>query len=429
MRTARWISGLVGAGVLLQRFAVPGTEIALLLPVLLAWVAAALLRGIVVLDQRRLVLFGAAVAATGATMLVQPLVVTDRYVSVGSWALVVVTSLAFVVRLVDLRSETYRLVLHRVAGWGVFLGALCVLMIAVQVAGLSYRDMLAAAIPSSLLLPGFATTYPIGTSSIFRANAQIGLEPSIVSFQLGIALVAAVLVRRWLREVTLIAAGLVATTSGSGMLLAAVAFVVLAAARRRGVLQRYVVPGAIALLVLVVTSYGQALLARVGEIGTTDSSASLRAVQPYTTLWPEWSDRLGAVLLGGGPGWSQEVVTASGVPGLLVPTPAKIVFDYGVLAGAVLAVFLLSCYRASVCRSLAIAVGVSLWTLQPGLTTTVLVLSAVALVTVWGPQPDGAPRFDDLADQPDPARRSPSSRQYSSGMATAGATARPQAAP
>ena len=125
---------------------------------------------------------------------------------------------------------------------------------------------------------------------------------------------------------------------------------------------------------------------RVVEIGTSGSSASLRAVEPYTALAPFVTAQGLVPFLGLGPGSSQVLVSATRIEGLLVPTPLKVFFDYGLLAGGALAVFLLACYRRSASRSLAVGLLVSLWSLQPGLTTTVLVLTVVVFVSLWAPQ-------------------------------------------
>ena len=161
----------------------------------------------------------------------------------------------------------------------------------------------------------------------------------------------------------------------------------------RVLLRRYVVPAAVVAALAVTTAFGQALLARSREFSDPQSSTSLRAILPYPVLWPRWIGDAGTVLVGGGPGSSQVLVTSTGLDGLLVPTPAKVFFDYGLLGGAVLAGFLVSCYFRSPSASMATAVFLSLWTIQPGLTTTALVLNAVIFVSLWSPH-DG-PQIED----------------------------------
>jgi hypothetical protein len=69
-----------------------------------------------------------------------------------------------------------------------------------------------------------------------------------------------------------------------------------------------------------------------------------------------------------------------------VPTPLKIFFDYGVIAGLALATFLLFMYLGGPSRAMAITLGTSLWALQPGTTTLVFVVAVPLLVTWWTPR-------------------------------------------
>ena len=386
-RTARWLSALFGAGVLLQRFAVPGTRIAALLPVMALWVAFALLHGVVVVNRRRLVLFCVAMAGTGAVILLQEIWLPGRFVSLPSWALVFATSFPFVFSLADRRLVTFLRTLRHVVGWGLGLAAGCLLMTATQAVGLSWRDVVAQVFPSSFLLPDFVISYPYSYgSALYRANAWIGLEPSFVSLQLGLALVAAVLLGRSWTTLGVLVAAMVSTAAGSGFLIAVVAVVVVLGWPRREVLRRLVVPGAVGLALLAVSPFGSVLLGRIGEVARSGSSASLRVVEPYALLWDPWTADLATTLLGAGPGSSQELVARTGILGLLVPTPLKVFFDYGVLGGALLAAFLVACYLGASSRTLAATLFVSLWLIQPGLTTTVLVVNVVVLVSLWSPQ-------------------------------------------
>lgn len=68
-------------------------------------------------------------------------------------------------------------------------------------------------------------------------------------------------------------------------------------------------------------------------------------------------------------------------------TPIKIFYDYGLVAGAALAVMILICYAGGHSRSMALALLVSLWTLQPGTTSILVLLPVLVLVTWWSPRP------------------------------------------
>jgi hypothetical protein len=268
-----------------------------------------------------------------------------------------------------------------------YLALVCIAMMVSQLAGLHYQDWMAQVVPDRFLLKGFVITYPIQYgSAIYRANAWIGLEPSIVSAQLGVGLIAALLVRAKPATIVILVGGLVCATSGSGFAIAIVAIAVILALPGRHVLRPYAVPAGAAMLVAAVLPIGQDMLGRVTEVFHTGSSANLRAVLPYQYLWNLWSDNTLFVLLGGGPGSSQKIVVDSGIDGLLVPTPIKIFFDYGLVAGGLLAAFIVVCYLGGPSRALAVSLFVSLWTLQPGTTVVVLITPLLLLVTWWSPR-------------------------------------------
>ena len=59
-------------------------------------------------------------------------------------------------------------------------------------------------------------------------------------------------------------------------------------------------------------------------------------IEPYQFLWPQWMADPWGVIFGRGPGSSAWVVTNSGIDGLLVPSVAKVFFDYGLIGGVLL---------------------------------------------------------------------------------------------
>ncbi|MCW2761484.1 MAG: hypothetical protein JWR85_1685, partial [Marmoricola sp.] len=226
--TVWWIGGLFVACVLLQRFAVPGMPVALILPLILVGAGWGLVRGLAELNRARLVAWLLAAAATSMMLTFQSLVLQRELVSVGSWALFMTVWLPFTLELVDRRLQTYVAVLRVVVIATSALAVVCVVMMLTQYAGLPYRDWLAEVVPSSWLLQDFVITYPINYASpIYRANGWIGLEPSMVSMQMGVGLVAALLVGSRPLTVAILVAGLIAATSGSGVAILLVALLVL----------------------------------------------------------------------------------------------------------------------------------------------------------------------------------------------------------
>jgi hypothetical protein len=210
--------------------------------------------------------------------------------------------------------------------------------------------------------------------------------------QLGVGLVAAFLSGTRLRVLAAIILGLVAATAGSGLAIVAVAIIVMLGYPVRNNLVRYLPLAAAGAVALVATPFGQSILARLTEAGDSQSSTSLRGILPYTYVWPRWVDDPMAVLFGRGAGASQKIVGESGVLGLLTPTPVKIFVEYGVIAGVVIAAFLLYTYVGGPSRSLSVTLLVSLGMLQPG-TTTILAVFPLFLTTTWW-----APRVDPVLE-------------------------------
>lgn len=395
--TVRWVTWLLVVMIMTQRLAVPGTVVPLLLPIVLAWATLALRAGVLELDLRRLAMWCTASAVTAFTMLLQTQIHPGPVISPMSWALIVVVWLPAVCRFVDRRASTYRQVLRRTAHVCAALAAACVFMLAIQLLGVPYRDIVADVVPAPFLQQSFTTTSPVEFGSpIYRANAWIGLEAASVSFEIGFGLLAAILVRcsRWI--LVLLITGLCATVAGSGYLIVAVGLVAMLALPARRLLLPYLLPLGVVAAVLASTPFGQILITRAGG-ASEDRSASLRAVRPYLDLWPSWSSDLVTALIGGGAGSSQRLMDL-GVFTALVPVPAKLFYDYGLIAGGVLAFFLIFCYLDSPSATLAFTFFVSLWTVQPGSNTAIFVVPVLMLVTFWAPR--AGPRIEELSGAP-----------------------------
>jgi hypothetical protein len=361
--------------------------VALLLPVMLGLCVAGVALRIFTFERRRLAAWFFAAGSTALAVQLQTVFIDHAMISFGSWALFMLTWLPFTLRLVHHDRRTFIRVLDVVSRITTYLAAGCLVMMGSQLAGLGYRDWFATLVPDSLLLDGFVITYPVEYGSdLMRANAWIGLEPSIVSALLGVGVLAALLVGApWVRVLVLLG-GLFATVSGSGFAVLAAGLLVMSLSPVRRSLRRYLVPTALLLIIAVNSMIGSAILERVTEVSSTNSSTSLRAVMPYQYLFPQWSENPLVALLGRGPGSSQDIVANSGILGLLVPTPVKIFFDYGILAGLVLAAFILLCYAGGHSRALSLSLLLSLWLLQPGTTTVVIIMPVLLLVTLWAPR-------------------------------------------
>jgi hypothetical protein len=404
-RTVRWGGLLFAAMILIQRISVPGLPVPMLLPVLLAWVLLALRSGVLEIDQRRLRFWCAAVAVTGLGMLTQTVAHPRPVVSVTSWALIHVVWLSAVFRFTDRRRSTYEALLRAVVGACSALAVGCIVFMGIQLLGVPYRDVFQDVVPQVLLERGWTISSPVEFGSpIYRANAWVGLEPSMTSYQIAIGVLASILVRSRLWVMALLVLGMFATVAGSGFLLAAIGVTTLSLFRGRRRLLRMVGPLVVGLILLLSTPFGETLINRTGEAGAESSSTSLRAIQPYSELWPTWSTEPATAYLGAGAGASQRIVDVSVFQGL-VPLPAKIFYDYGMVFGMVLAAFLIFCYLDGLSAVFAVAFLTNLWTIQPGSNIPVFVIPVLLLVTWFAPRT--GPRIeDDIGPLPVPRARS-----------------------
>lgn len=412
-RQARWtVVAFVGV-FLFQRFAVPGLPISLTVPLLLLWAALAVFRGVVEIDLTRTVWWLAASGVTALLLVAQIAFVTFPLISVNSWLLWIITWLPMMFRFIDRSPSAHQVTLRAIGTAGGWISGLSVLFIGVQVAGVSYRDLFAEYVPASLQLQGFVITYPIAWGSpIYKANAWLALEPSFLSFMLGVALVSALASRRHPALVIWIAAGILCTTAGSGIAIVGI-YVVVALLRGQGRhLVRYIAIAIPAALIAGLTALGDSILDRVGEASDARSSTALRVFEPYTHLIPQWLADPAKFLIGGGPGSSQRVVDDLGILGLLVPTPAKMLYDYGLLGGLLMIALVLLAYLRSPAPAFAFALAFSMLTLQGA--AQPLVAMTLLCITLFAPVQADAPRIPVVAD----ARRATASppRTVSAGV-------------
>lgn len=383
-RQTAWIVGAFLGVFFLQRIAIPGLPIPVTLPLTVVWLAFALRARIVELDPTRTVVWLGVFGSTALLMVPQLFLLTNPMISVNSWGLLVAVWLPMVFRFRTRTGQAYYAAMRGVARAGGGISTLAVLFIALQQFGIPYRDLLAEVLPRSLIVPGFVTTYPIfWGSSIFKANAWFALEASFLSFMLGLAMVAALISRRHPALVVWIGLGILCTTAGSGIVIVLL-YVLVSVVRGDGRhLLRYLLFGIPVLLIGTATALGDAILSRVGEAGQARSSTSLRAIEPYLHLVPRWFSDVSLALVGGGPGSSQRVIDDLGILGLLVPTPAKMLYDYGLIGGVLLLAMILLAYRGSPAPALAFALAVSMMLLQ-GSAQPLVVLSLLT-VTMFAP--------------------------------------------
>lgn len=379
-----WVSWLFVLNFLLQRISLPGISIPLTVPITVVWLALGWKQGVLVVEPRRtwLWLVGAGVAALVAVP--QILFVDQPYISVNSWAFWMVIWLPAMFMFADRSRATFERCLTAVTNIGVGLGALSLVFFLSQVAGLPYRDYLGEALPPELLVQDFAISYPIFYDSpLYKSNGWVALEPSFMSFTLGLCILAGLLSNTRVWKIAVMALGMVVTVGGSGFAIVVVGVLVMLLTRQRRLLGRYVVPAVVLGLLAAPTQVGQEILKRLTEGQDAHSSTSLRSIEPYLYLWPRWVEEAPRVFFGDGAGSSRLLVDGSGVRGLLVPTVGKVLFDYGLIAGAVLLALFFACYLRTPEPAIGLSVLASMLIIQPP--AQPLMVPAFLLSTLWAP--------------------------------------------
>jgi hypothetical protein len=379
-----WVAGLFLTTILLQRIAVPGLPIPMTVPLTMAWMVIVWALGIVELNRTRLLVWLFAGAASGLVMAGQVLLVAAPYISFNSWALWMVTWLPIVIEVKNRTRQMYLRCARAIAVIGMGLAVLSILFLAIQLAGVRYYDWLAAFVPGGLLVDGFVTTYPVAWDSpIYKSNGWIALEPSFMSFYLGMSLVCGMLARVSLAGVVLLMLGLLSTLAGSGLAIIAVLLGVLILQGQTYMVRRYAVPMILTTALFAATNLGRALFSRVTEFGSSNSSTALRAVQPYVELWPYWIADPPGIFLGHGAGSSGDVVRSLGLEGLLVPSIAKVIFDYGLIGGALLIALMGITFLKSPSPAFGFTLAASMFFLQAA--AQPLVICCILLTAIWAP--------------------------------------------
>ena len=328
--------GIVTSIVALQRVALPlgGSQVSIVLPIVLLGLGALLLTGALVEDRYRagayLVAFTLCLAAALGSSLAG---------NEGSLLSVLLLGVLYAPFAYVLRPELRKLyprVLDFFCQLMVLASILSIGMWAAQMGGWEYRDLLEF-LPPQFLLEDYNTSYPIRwESEIYKSNGIIFLEPSFCSQFLALALITQLAQggKRW--RLVFYLAGILPTVAGTGLLLIAFGLIMLSI--RRGptwgagmFFLTLMVAGAIA-----ATPIGGLLSARADETSEQSSSFNLRFTEPYAHAYRALGEKPSAPFVGRGPGFvnreTDDYFERTELS-LAFPTSSKLLAEYGVLAG------------------------------------------------------------------------------------------------
>ncbi|MGY2002820.1 hypothetical protein [Blastococcus sp. SYSU DS1024] len=201
-----------------------------------------------------------------------------------------------------------------------------------QMLGVPYSDFLGQVLPPELLASTYNTANPITFGSdIYRSSAFIFLEPSFLSFFLGIGALAALHLRAPWWKALLICLGIVPTLAGNGIVIVLLGLPVLAVRGRLREVARLSLLGVVAALFALLTPLAELFVRRSSEL-SGGGSASLRLIEPYEALIPRFSSSTWSTFFGYGPGTSDAYLQAL-QPGVAVLNPylTKLLNEYGLV--------------------------------------------------------------------------------------------------
>lgn len=352
--TLRLLTILMVCEIFLQRIAIPvgASQVPVILPLLFVISGLLLARGDLTTHLGRTRTYLVAMACcVAAAFTAFARAIPD--ISFLSLLLLIVTYAPFCVTLARRHRESlFPRLLDRFVVMCTVLAGLAVFQFLLQVAGWQYSDVVGNLVPTNLLMHNFNTSYPVQYGSpLYKSNAFIGLEPSFTSQFLAVGLVASVLRSgRWWR-LPLFMLAILSTVSGTGVLLLGIAGVLLAVHKGLRFTLSALAVVAVVVTVLSFTPAANIFASRATEASSSQSSGSLRFVQPYTRMYSIISGDSTAVILGKGPGWSDRdaasFLAATNLPLNYAFLP-KLVLEYGLLGGAAfLALVFLAFVRGS----------------------------------------------------------------------------------
>jgi hypothetical protein len=374
----------LAGGVAVQRIAVPGTQLPLLVPLVYVAVAIGLHRRVLSFDVARLRLF----LVAAVLVVVSTLTATLRGLapSLSSALLVLGVYACGTLVLTAPSWAGYRALLGGYVRVMTGFATLGVLLFAAQWVGLAYHDWLGAVLPDRMLLSGYYTTNPIVYGSPYqRANGLVFLEPSFFSLFCGLGLAAGLYLRIGLIPLGILAAGLVTSVSGNGMVLAVTAVGVLLVTRQWRALRPLAVPAIVVAIALVAFGLGPILLTRITEVARSDSSASMRFVQPYGLFTDRVLESVSTLLIGQGAGAADTVATTVRAD-LVAPIIPKVVYEYGLVTAVLLLATLVSMTLSRV-PTWVVGAGLALvyWVINPSLLVPLLPFTVFTFMTLWAP--------------------------------------------
>ncbi len=245
----------------------------------------------------------------------------------------------------------------------------------------SFRDVL----PETFRVNGYNTTNLITYGgSVFRANGFLFYEPSIFSQFIGLAILLEIRSRRNPFVLGLFVAGMLASFSGTGLILLGFGILLIAASTvsfsKKDILVAFLPLLVIALVGIY--AFPEFFILRLEEFLTENSSAYIRFVSPFMYVYSSYTSSFISMLFGIGPGLAGSVRTAEVMADF--PGIGKILFEYGLFGMALIsAIYLGFCARAKMATWIRWPILLIQFVLNNGVFTPIT-LTFFILITLFG---------------------------------------------
>lgn len=245
----------------------------------------------------------------------------------------------------------------------------------------SFRDIF----PEDFRVDGYNTTNAIVYGgSVFRANGFLFYEPSFFSQFLGLAILVEMRTRRNPLLLALFVAGMLASFSGTGLIMLAFGLLIIAS-RYLVVSKKEVFVALLPLLAIVwfgTYMYPEFFLSRLEEFVQENSSAYIRFVSPFVYVFVAYTSSFVSMLFGVGPGVAGSLRAADVMADF--PGVGKILFEYGLLGvTTVTSLYFTYCSRARMVMWIRWPILLIQFLLNNGVFTPVT-LSFFVLVALFG---------------------------------------------
>lgn len=373
---------LIGSLIFLQKFAIPFGRLPISVPmiILYVWLALMLLRSKLVSSPLRLMAVGMLFAVT---LLTQITIRTP--ISAPSFLQFMLLYFPFIF-VWRVSGEKYLKLMDVFQNCMLAAGLMVFVQLASQaVFGPGQAPNLEDFVPKNFLLPGYNYAAPIAWGQQFvRPNGFFFLEPSFVSSFLASTLIIELLFFHRLWRVIFYAAALLGVLAATGIVMILFATPLLLARRNLRAAAVTGFAGFIGAVAALATGALDILLARFSELGSPTSSAFQRLIAPLRYLREVFLDP-DKVLNGVGAGNSNEV-------GVSLWPVAKVMIEYGALAGLVFMVFLSICMARSMNKPLALSLFIAYnftggFLLVPITVIQILMLVCILQISMPGKQP------------------------------------------